>query len=218
MITINLLPPELRPIKRTPIPYILSGAILGIAVVVVALLYVRNEGDIAEAAEAFREHKKQLEDLQPVIDEANELADKKKELSERVETISEITRDRTIWSKQIFHLTQLALENLWFNEISVEPRTETVEREVYDPQRKTTVKRRDRVTRQILSVNGYVVPGEGGQASVSPFTVIAETDPDFSETFSLDPQTEILDTEFEDISVREFTLEFRVDKKGSSDE
>lgn len=218
MITINLLPPELRPIKRTPIPYIASAAFLVASILVIAFMLTNNVRAISSASADFQKHKEELENLQPVIDEANELANKKKELSERVETISEITQDRTIWSEQIFNLTRLALENLWFNEIAVEPRSENIEREVYDPQRKAKVKKRVRITRQILTVNGYVVPGEGGDATVSPFLKRAEDDPAFSDRFTIDPQTELIDTEFEEIPVREFTLDFRVNSKGSSDE
>lgn len=216
MITINLLPPELRPIKRTPVPYIVSGAVLALTVLAVVAMYLQNVAAIYSANQQLKEHKEERDKLQPVIDEANELADKKKELQEQVEAISEITSDRIIWSEQIYHLSRLALENLWYSQIEVAPRTTTITVEEYDPQRKTNVRKRVRQTKQYLIVRGYVVPGESGRPDIGPFTVQAEQDEEFTRTFTLDPNVYLLDTTFEGNSVREFSLEFLVQPGGSS--
>ena len=216
MITINLLPPELRPIKRTPVPYIVSGAILAIAILAVVAIYLQNVASIYSANASLEKHKQERDELQPIIDEANQLADKKKELQEQVEAISEITSDRIIWSEQIYHLSRLALENLWYSEIEVAPRTTTITVQEYDPQRKKTVPKRVRQTKQYLVVHGYVVPGESGRPDIGPFTVEAERDEEFTRTFTLDPNVFLLDTSFEGNAVREFGLEFLVKTGGSS--
>jgi len=60
-----------------------------------------------------------------------------------------------------------------------------------------------------------VVPGEDGQASVSPFTLAMENDPEFSELFQLELST-FKDTLFEEVGVREFKLEYVI--RGGGDE
>ena len=70
MITVNLLPYELRPVKRTPLPYILSGATLILAISVVAIVFVKNIADIAGATRTLNEHKAELSRLQPVVEAA----------------------------------------------------------------------------------------------------------------------------------------------------
>jgi hypothetical protein len=217
MITINLLPPELRPIKRTPVPYIVSVAILALIVLMVGAKYLSNRGAINDATELLAKHKEQRDELQPVIDEANELANKKKQLQEQVETISEITSDRIIWSEQMYHLSRLALENLWFHEIEVSPKTRIEMQEIYDPQKKRTKKKRVRVTETYLQVQGYVVPGESGDPRINPFLEAAEEDEEFSRTFDLDPEMEIIDTDFDGNPVREFTIEFKVKSGGNKE-
>lgn len=216
MITINLLPPELRPIKRTPVPYMVGGALLALSILAVVAMYLQNFASISSANRLLEQHKKERDELQPIIDEANQLADKKKELQEQVEAISEITSDRIIWSEQIYHLSRLALENLWYSEIEVAPRTTTITVQEFDPQRKKTVPKKQRQTKQYLIVHGFVVPGESGRPDIGPFTVQAESDEEFTRTFTLDPNVFLLDTMFEGNSVREFGLEFLVKTGGSS--
>lgn len=214
MITINLLPQELRPIKRTPIPYLVSGAVLIVAVLLVIVTWAKDFGDIKQAQGKLDEHRDQRDELMPVIDEANELAEKKLALSRQVETISEITRDRIIWSEQMYNLSGLALDNLWYHEITVSPRTTMEIREEYDAKKKKMKTKRIRVTKQFLTVEGYVVPGEDGQPTISKFLLGAQQDKEFTKTFTLDPGTEFKDTEFEGNPVREFTVEFLVRSGG----
>ncbi len=216
MITINLLPQELRPIKRTPVPYIISGAVLALTVLAVGAVYVQDVARIFSANSLLEQHKQERDLLQPIIDEANELADKKRELQEQVEAISEITSDRIIWSQQIYHLSRLALENLWYSKIEVAPRTTNITVNRYDPQKKKNVKERRRITNHFLVVDGFVVPGESGRPDIGPFTVSAERDEEFTRTFSLDPNIFLSDTAFEGNAVREFGLEFLVKTGGSA--
>lgn len=213
MITINLLPQELRPIKRTPIPYMISGAILIVSVLLVAATFLQDMSQVKKATGKLNDHKQKREELMPVIDEANELAEKKLALSKQVETISEITQDRIIWSEQMYNLSRIALDNLWYHEISVSPRTTTETRQELDANGKMKTVR-IRLTKHFLKVEGYVVPGEDGQPYISYFIAGAEDDEEFSKTFTLDPGTEFKDTEFEDNPVREFTIEFLVGHGG----
>ena len=60
-------------------------------------------------------------------------------------------------------------------------------------------------------------PGNDGQASVSPFTLLTENDPEFSKLFQLELST-FRDTIFEEVSVREFKLEYVIRRGGSEDD
>ena len=61
--------------------------------------------------------------------------------------------------------------------------------------------------RKMLTLTGYVIPGNDGVASVNPFTTATEGDQEFSSMFQLDLST-FKDTSFENVPVREFKLEY----------
>ena len=217
MITVNLLPYELRPIKRTPLPYILSGATFVLVVGVVAIVFVKNIADIAGATRTLNEHKAELSQLQPVVEDYNAIVKKKLQLAEQVQTINEIASDRIIWSRQLFNLNRLVPDNMWYDEIDVGVRPFTETHLVFNERTKKNEMVTERVDRQVLALSGYVVPGEDGQASVSPFTLATENDPEFSELFQLELST-FKDTIFEEVGVREFKLEYVIRRGGSEND
>lgn len=217
MITVNLLPHELRPIKRTPLPYIVSGLILVMSIGVIGIVFVKNIADIAIANRTLGQHRVELEGLKPVVEEYNNLTAEKLQLAEQVNTINEIASDRIIWSRQLYNLNRLALDNMWYHgiDVTLKPFTET--RTVWNEQKKANETVTERVDKRVLTLTGYVVPGEDGTASVSPFTIATEGDPEFSRMFRLELST-FKDTEFEDMSVREFKLEYIVERGDAADD
>ncbi len=217
MITVNLLPYELRPIKRTPLPYMLSGATFVLVVGVVAIVFVKNIADIAGATRTLNEHKAELSQLQPVVEDYNAIVKKKLQLAEQVQTINEIASDRIIWSRQLFNLNRLVPDNMWYDEIDVGVRPFTETHLVFNERTKQNEMVTERVDRQVLALSGYVVPGKDGQASVSPFTLATENDPEFSALFQLELST-FKDTLFEEVGVREFKLEYVIRRGGSEND
>lgn len=217
MITVNLLPYELRPVKRTPLPYILSGATFVLAVAVVAIVFVKNIADIAGATRTLNEHKAELSRLKPVVEDYNAISEKKLQLAEQVQTINEIASDRIIWSRQLFNLNRLVPDNMWYDEIDVGVKPFTETHMVFNERTKQNEMVTERVDRQVLALSGYVVPGKDGQASVSPFTLATENDPEFSELFQLELST-FKDTLFEEVGVREFKLEYVIRRGGSEND
>ncbi len=217
MITVNLLPYDLRPIKRTPLPYILGGATFVLAIGIIAIVFLKNIADIAGTTRTLNEHKAELTRLQPVVEEYNAIAQKKLQLAEQVETINEIASDRIIWSRQLFNLNRLVLENMWYDgiDVSLKPFTET--HMVFNERTNANEVVTERIDRPVLSLTGYVIPGNDGQASVSPFTLLTENDPEFSKLFQLELST-FKDTMFEEVSVREFKLEYVIRRGGSEDD
>jgi len=214
MITVNLLPYEYRPVKRTPLPYIASAAVLCLTLGVMAIVYVKNVAEIAIANSQLNQHRTELAKLEPVVEEYNSISQKKLQLAEQVETINEIVSDRILWSRQLHNLNRLALENMWYDgiEVSLKPFTET--KTVFDPKTKKNETITERIDRRVLTVTGYVVPGENGMPSVSPFTIATESDEEFSKMFQLDLST-FKDTMFDEVGVREFKLEYIIRDRGT---
>lgn len=214
MILINLLPEELRPVKRTPIPYILSVMAVALVIMGMGMVFLVDANNMRIENKNLAKNQKQLELLRPVVDEYNALSAQKEKLAVQVQTIDEIARDRIIWSRQLHNLNRLALKNLWYDAIQVKmkPYVETVT--VYDTQQKKNVQKTERKERAVLTVSGYVVPGEDGQSSISPFTLNTDSDEEFANLFMLDLST-FRDTEFEDIDVRSFTLEYIIQPGGT---
>lgn len=207
MITINLLPHELRPVKRTPIPHILSVAVVLLVVLMVSSMYLTNMRGVSKAKEVLAAHQSELEALQPIVGEYNALSEQKIALSKQVETIGEIVNDRIIWSRQLYNLSRLAPENLWYDEIKVVAKSFPEVESFYNEATKQQEQRTVRITKQVLIVSGFVEPGANGKASISPFTLATENDEEFSSLFQLDQST-FKDTTFDDVSVREFSLEY----------
>lgn len=216
MITVNLLPHEFRPVKRTPLPYLLSGAAFVLSLVVIGFIYIVNVANIAVANRTLNQHRTELSQLKPVVEEYNSISAKKLQLAEQVETINEIVSDRILWSRQLFNLNRLALENMWYDaiEVSLKPFSET--RTTYNPQKKVNETVTVKVDRRVLTLSGYVVAGKDGKSSVSPFTLATDSDAEFSSLFQLDKST-FKDTMFEDVGVRQFQFEYIV-RDGSKEE
>ncbi len=209
MININLLPHEFRPIKRTPLPYLLTGAIASITVVAIGVVSLINSADVKAANRRLADNKTALTQLKPIVEEYNSISEKKLKLAEQVNTINEIVSDRILWSRQLFNLNRLATENMWYDGIEVAHKQISEKKNVYDPKTKQMKQVSEKVDRRVLTLSGYVIPGDDGVASVNPFTTATEGDEEFSDLFQLDLST-FKDTMFEDVGVREFKLEYLI--------
>jgi hypothetical protein len=209
MINVNLLPYEHRPIKRTPLPYLLTGAVFAMTIALIGIVLSKNFWELSSAQRQLTQHKKELTALQPIVEEYNSISKKKLQLAEQVQTINEVVSDRILWSRQLWNLNRLASENMWYDGIEVTHKEISQKKNVYDPKTKKMKTVTDKTDRRVLTVSGFVIPGKDGQASVSPFTLATESDPEFSGLFQLDLST-FKDTMFEDVGVREFKLEYLI--------
>lgn len=214
MITINLLPYELRPVKRTPLPYLASGLVLALVILGVLLKGFINQVRIGDVRADLREHEAALEQLAPVVDTYNELSQRQLRLREKVDAITEITSDRVIWSQQLFHLARLALDNFWYDGIRVGSKTITITKTEYDPKTKKKKVIQVKSKRQILTVSGFVTGG-GERGGLGPFIRGTENDPEFSRLFQLESVEELVDTEFAGKRVRRFEIEYSMTPQGA---
>ena len=89
MITINLLPHHLRPIKRTPLPYLASLALLILALLVMAMLFLNSQSAIRSAQREYKDKEDELAALSDIVEEFNQLSEEKLRLEEKITIIKE---------------------------------------------------------------------------------------------------------------------------------
>lgn len=219
MITINLLPAELRPIERTILPYLVASTILAITLLAVGTVYIADIAKSVSASNRLAENQQSLDALADVIAENQQLITRTNELAARVTAIQQIASDRVVWSQQIHYLVSLAPQNLWFSRLWVHavPVTRTIM--VYNPETKESVATPITEQQWMLQVNGYVATGRDGLRSAYPFMQATTTDEHFSKSFALERTINVEDTIFaaDKSPVRKFEIEYIL-KKGVLDE
>jgi hypothetical protein len=214
MITINLLPHHLRPIKRTPLPYVLSGLVFLAVLVGCVMIFANMQGRIFALNHQLQEQQTEMASLQPVVEEFNRLNASKATLRNKIQAISDIVGDRIIWSQHLAKLAQLVPKNLWYDEIKVELKPFTEYTKELDPRTKEMVEKKIVVKRPVLVVSGYAIEDEDGNRSVNPLTSATQTDTQFATVFDfLSPAIE--DTEFDGYQVRAFSLEYLIRPGGT---
>lgn len=236
MIHINLLPDHLRPIKRTPLPYIISVLVFCVCILAVAGSFLAIQASILGERTALANSKEVLSDpgLQEIVQESNRLERLKEDLDLRRSIIEEIVSDQIVWSKRLWQLSELTPENVWYSKIEEDIGKFTEDVLELDPNtgKMRTVSKP--MSRQILRVEGYVVPGADGNSSVTPLTdnltatidltlseeLQASDDPavhadSFGNHFVLDSPT-FEDEDFEGYAAKSFKLEFIINPRGSS--
>ena len=216
MIDINLLPFELRPIKHTPLPYLLSIAVLIAVGAATGLTWQQTRGEIGDREAILNTHRGELEDLKSIVDEFNELSEQKVMLAERMEIIQEIVNDRIIWSQELWKICTLTPRNVWYSGIEEKEKRVREQRMVYNEKTKKEEPKTVTVTQRILDISGYIVQSEETGNELFPLLFAMADDMEFSRRFQLtqpwsDP------TEFDGYPVRKFTLEFLI-KTGADED
>lgn len=223
MIVVNLLPEELRPIKRTPLPHLLSLLVLVLAIAAIGFMFVAKVKQISDRNADIAEAESQLDSLKHIVEEYNALSQNKQQLENKINVIQDILDDRIIWSQQLHELATLTPENFWYDRIQVTFKTVTEEiveldetgKAIIDKRTKKEKIKRIRVPRPYLEISGYVINDEEGSDQVFPLTVNTTQDPEFSSIFVLD-RPQITDAEFSGYAVRGFVLEYKIEPGGAN--
>lgn len=213
MIRINLLPFHLRPIKRSPLPYIISVLLFIAAIFVMVGIWVSTQARIASANRQMASHQKALDELGDVVKEYNTLTEQKLKLADKIGIIQEIVSDRIIWSRQLWNVSRLTPDNFWYSSITQQEKQTKETRLVYNEKTKKEEPKTVMIKRLVLELGGYVIKGADGSNDISPLTFKTEQDPEFNNLFALN-STKLLDTEFQGYKVRSFTLEYMINKGG----
>jgi len=217
MIIINLLPQELRPIKRTPLPHILSVAVLLAAIAGMAFLFINITRNIAATNDDIAKANQELEGLRDVVEEYNALSEQKEQLENKINVIQEILSDRIIWSEQLHRLSELTPDNFWYKRIRETSKTVRIERVELDPKTGEEVLDKDgnpkiikeNVKRPVFEISGYVINNEQGSSQINPLTYNTTQDEAFSKLFTLDTPN-LTNEEYNGFAVRGFALEYNI--------
>lgn len=224
MININLLPHHLRPIKRTPLPYIAVGIVAIVAVLYIAFSFISTSAQILGRQAQLAAHQHELEQMKKIVEESNELEKAKLQLADKIATIQDIASNRIVWSRELFNLSRLKPDNFWYSEIIEDKKSYPMQVPVMDPKtgkqkiNETTKKpefKMEQISKPILRLTGYVVAGPDGRSDVSPLTDALSTDPEFIGMFQMEPPS-FSDTEFQGFPVKKFTLEFQIQPEGEA--
>ncbi len=212
MITVNLLPYHLRPIKRTPLPYILSVLILVLAIGAMGSLWVYTQAGIVGKRAELDRHKKELEGLQAIVDEFKRLTKQQMELADKIAIIQDIVSDRVIWSRQLFNISRLTPDNFWYSAITEKERSTQETKTVFNKETGKQETKAVTVKQRVLELGGYVITGSDGSNDIYPLTFNMEQDPEFAGMFQLS-LPKLVDTEFKGYRVRSFNLEYLATEK-----
>ena len=218
MIAINLLPYDLRPIKHTPLPYVLSASVLVLAVLVMGGMWLDTRNQKNAMLADLAKHQEELDGLAAIVEKYNKLSEDKVRLSEKMDIIREIVNDRIIWSEQLWNLSTLTPDNFWYNHISEQEKSTKEKRQVYNAKKKMDETKTVTVKRRILELGGYVIQGENASKDIYPLTFKLEQDPEFTDTFQWGKLANVEDRLFEGYDVREFLLEYLIVKGGEEEE
>ena len=209
MILVNLLPHDLRPVKRTPVPYMASALLVLVVLLGMGWMWMASLAAHGRQQAELDRYQEQLSEFGDVVNEYNKLEEQKVDLAEKIDIINEIVGDRIIWSKQLWNLSRLVPSNIWISGLAVKMRSFSTTRTVYDPKRKQYTQKRESVKTPVLEITGYVVPDEQGVMQFFPLTAATERDPEFSKLFKLEYQKREV-TEFFGRPVLSFELTYKI--------
>lgn len=218
MIKINLLPYDLRPITRTPLPHIISLAVLAVSLVFMGHTFLTLNSEASGISKEIAAQQSALDLLDATVSEYEQLQEQKQQLQTMVQTIQTILKDRTIWSEHLHQLTTLTPDNIWYKRVRLLSRRMTEERvelnsktgkPVIDKKTNEPKMTRVNITRYVLEISGYAIDDEAGLNSTATLAANTTVDPEFSKAFKL-ITSKIGDTEFNGFQVREFVFEYLV--------
>ena len=218
MINVNLLPPELRPVQKSLVPYMIVG--IGGAVVLVALLsgFMANRARLVNKEVELGEIDAQLQRVRQSAQKVIELEAQQANIAAKNKAITEITSDRIVWSEQLFYLAKLMPDDIWLKDIEVvhKTRTETVNipnAKEGEPKTKQVV-----VPYKSLKLLGYALSykEEMGVNLVGVLVEAIEKDKENFGIYFTNPEPRLVkDEEFGGVRVKEFEIncEFVAGKK-----
>ena len=130
MITINLLPAELRKARKgldLKLPgmeiFITSGVIL---VIVMALVYLISFSSAKFMGWRHNKLVAEYSKLEPIMREAEKLEDAKKSINRKISLLKKLMHSRIIWAKRLNQLSDILPTQTWLTKMAVEKRTEMV--------------------------------------------------------------------------------------------
>lgn len=151
MITINLLPKELRPRRKITIPAkcmtFIAGGIVVILIfihILVAMMINREKGKLAFL-------KKEYERIKPEYERVLKLKSDKENLEAKIALMDKLMAQRLLWSKKLNQLSDLMPPNVWLSSLSIISR----------PEKQTVGGKEVTIDRKKLLIRGKTYSGKG---------------------------------------------------------
>ena len=217
MILVNLLPENIRPKKRTPLPYIVCAGVFLLAMAAMGYLWMQARAEVYAKQAELLQNQHALEALKDTVAESNELTAQKKAFQDKVQVIQEIAGDRVIWSKLLWDINRLTPENFWYKKIEESIKTIQIKQQVIDPKTNKPVinpQTNEPETKtvpkpqRVLTLEGYVIEGPNGDNSFDPLLLATRADPEFSKLFKLLKANGDDTAQFEKTRVNSFSIEY----------
>lgn len=224
MILVNLLPHDLRPIKRTPLPHVLSLLALAGALVAMGIVFLSLQAEKSGKQAQLDKINARLKELEPIREDYKRLKSEEKTLRAKVEVIEAILEARIVWSEQLDRLVKLTPENIWYDRVWVSLEDDTREVVVLDEKTRQPVidpkTNREKVEtiktkEHRLHISGYAKTDENGGLEITPLLNNLRSDSQFATIFPFkDARYE--DTAFGGYPVRKFTSDYRITPGGGA--
>lgn len=208
MINVNLLPPELRPLRRSGLPYIIVAVAGTVVVIALLSIFMANKLTVANKDAELEGLKADLQRVRESAKQVKELEAKKASVEAKDKAIKDINSDRIVWSKQLSYLARLMPDQVWLKDIEVETKTRTETVPVPDAPEGQPQTKQVAVPYQSLKLTGYALSykEEMGVNLVGVFVKAIENDTDFT-TYFKSPEPQLLkDEEFGGVNVKEFEV------------
>jgi len=222
MIEINLLPAELRPRPRSPLPYLMTIA-LAIAVVMYCLIaFVGKWRTISDFENRIAELDVKIEQVRDSVNAVKQLEDNYRRLSAKRAAISTIVSDRILWSKVLYMLPQLVPDDVWLSDLKESVQNVPVTIENPDPEaRQRTITKN--ITIRRLEIAGYALSPreERGVDLVGQFVRAMEDKndpkylPEFATLFRSPVPQSVVPAEFDRTTVKKFEIWCNIAAEGT---
>jgi Tfp pilus assembly protein PilN len=125
MITINLLPEELRKIERVRKVKVNIAWLTGVAVIIALVIMVSVLVVIGRRMRQLAEMKARLDALTPQVEEAESLIRKKQDLVKEIALLDGFSSQRVLWNRKLNEISDVMPEELYLMKMSYSSRQQS---------------------------------------------------------------------------------------------
>lgn len=209
MINVNLLPPELRPVRRSSVPYLAVLVAGAVALVALVSVFMASQARIERRTTSLEGLEAELQHVRQSADKVRELEAKQASIAAKNEAINEITSDRIVWSEQLYYLAKLLPNDIWLKDIEVEHKTRKKTVPVPDAKEGEPTTKQIIVPYKSLKLIGYALSSkeEVGVNLVGELVRVIEDDIDSFGVHFKNPEPRLVkDEDFGGAKVKEFEV------------
>jgi len=222
MIDINLLPEELRPRPRNPLPYLTTIALAAAVVLYCLISFAGNWRTISVFHNDIARLDEQIDAVRESAEAVKKLEIENRSLSNKQVAISTIMSDRIVWSKVLNNLAQLVPDDVWLSDLKEDVKSISVQVDNPDPEAAQKTITKNVIIRK-LEISGYALSPreEEGVNHVGRFVRVMEDEndpnyiPEFAALFRNPTPQSVNDESFQNTAVKKFEIWCDIVQKGA---